>query len=88
MLRNIFICAVVVGSAVGCTTAQQRPEGQASLAASGPCSMQTGSRLGTQPGHCSASPGRTYSQQDLERTGEVNVGDALQLLDTSITVHH
>jgi hypothetical protein len=39
-------------------------------------------------GECSSAPGRTYSDEDMERTGQTNVGDALQLLDPSITVHH
>jgi hypothetical protein len=31
---------------------------------------------------------RSYSQDDIERTGKTNVGDALAHLDPSITVHH
>ena len=87
MLRTILICAVVLGSAAGCTTAQQRPEHQA-VASSNPCPNETGSRLSQPAGHCSSYPGRSYSQDDLARTGEADVGQALQLLDPSITVHH
>lgn len=36
----------------------------------------------------STGPKRTYSQKDIEGTGQTNVGDALQMLDPSITVHH
>ena len=31
--------------------------------------------------------GNSYSQQDIQRTGATNIGQALQMLDPSITVH-
>jgi hypothetical protein len=87
MLRTLLICAVVSASALGCASTQPRPEAQA--AASGPCATaHTASRIPAKPGDCAASPGRAYSQADVERTGQTNVGDALQMLDPSITVHH
>jgi hypothetical protein len=33
-------------------------------------------------------PGRSYDRGDLERTGAIDIGDALQSLDPSISVHH
>jgi hypothetical protein len=32
-------------------------------------------------------PGRSYSHDDLERTGATTAGGALRLLDPSVTVH-
>ena len=32
-------------------------------------------------------PGRTYSQQDLQSTGQTNPAQALQMLDPAITGH-
>ncbi|MGO1001498.1 hypothetical protein [Lysobacter sp. CA196] len=46
------------------------------------CLRHTGSRL--QPRNkdgCLAGAGRSYSRDDLDRTGEVDVGDALRKLD-------
>jgi hypothetical protein len=90
MFRTLLICAVVSASAVGCSgTPQPRPDTQAAAAAR-PCSptQVSASRLPAKPYECSATPGRSYSQTDLQRTGQTNVADALPLLDPSITVHH
>jgi len=89
MFRTLLICAVVSASAIGCSTTPQPTRVAAGTAAVPPCSAPaTASRLPPKPGECSASPGRTYTQEDVQRTGQTNVGDALQLLDPSITVHH
>ena len=32
--------------------------------------------------------GRSYTQEDIDRTGKTDAGQALQMLDPSITVHH
>ena len=91
MFRTLLICAVVSASALGCSgTPQPRPDTRAAATATAPtpCSQATVSRIPRNPDECSPSPGRTYSQTDVERTGQTNVGDALQMLDPSITVHH
>ena len=90
MLRTILICAVISASALGCTTTPQRPDAQATAATTRTslCAAEIGSRIPPRPGECSASPTRTYSDTDIRNTGQVNVGDALQMLDPSITVHH
>jgi hypothetical protein len=90
MFRSLLICAVVSASALGCAGTQPRPDAQtASAALTTPCvPIQTASRIPAKPGACTATPGRSYSQTDIERTGKVNVGDALPLLDPSITIHH
>jgi hypothetical protein len=50
------------------------------------CLTDTGSRISPAPGQCRGI-GRSYSNQDIERTGSTSAGDALGLLDSSITVH-
>jgi hypothetical protein len=45
----------------------------------------TGSHI---PDHCSANPVRSYSEEDVQRTGQTDVAQALQMLDPAITVHH
>lgn len=53
------------------------------------CLQYTGSRIRTadrktgQPA-CNQGPGRTYGRDDLERTGRVDLHDALRNLDPSI----
>ena len=90
MFRTLLICAVVSASALGCSsTPQPRPDAtRTATTAAAPCSLPTASRIPQKPDECSPSPGRTYSQTDVERTGQTDVGDALQMLDPSITVHH
>ena len=90
MYRTLLICAVISASILGCSTTKPRPDTQqtASAATKQPCALETGSRIAPQPGECSTSPGRSYSQTDIERTGSVDVADALHLLDPSITVQH
>jgi hypothetical protein len=95
MFRTLLICAVVSASALGCSgTPQPRPDATRTATAALDdhrlaCSQPTAaSRIPRKPDECSPSPGRTYSQTDVERTGQTNVGDALQMLDPSITVHH
>jgi hypothetical protein len=90
MLRTLLICAVVSASALGCSgTPQPRPDARTAAATTArPCSLATASRIPAKPGECSASPGRTYSQTEVEQTGQTNLGEALQMLDPSITVHH
>ena len=54
------------------------------------CEAPTGSRISPErdaKGECpkSASPGQTYSQEDLQNTGQITVGDALSRLNPSIS---
>lgn len=52
------------------------------------CIRDTGTRLAQRDKHgCNGLPGRSYSQDDLRRTGRTDVADALQQLDPSIRVH-
>ena len=58
------------------------------------CLRSTGSRITAaqnlraekegKPQRCAPSPGRTYSKEDLDRTGCIDIADALRSLDTSI----
>jgi hypothetical protein len=60
---------------------------KASAAAQNPsCLTQTGSRIDGK-GKCRGT-GRSYTSEDLRRTGKTTLGGALPLLDPSITVHH
>ena len=53
------------------------------------CIQETGTRIKRRDSKgCLAVNGSSYSREDLESTGSVNISDALQRLDPSITVHH
>jgi hypothetical protein len=84
-LKYVLSAGFVVALA-GCASAPNARTSTATTQA--PACVPTGSRLTTANSgqHCGVS-GRTYSGDDLQRTGEDQVGDALQKLDPSITVH-
>lgn len=53
------------------------------------CLRQTGSRIVTHrktkgERDCLPLPGRSYSREDIERTGETDIADALRRLDPSV----
>jgi hypothetical protein len=82
------ISALILLSACAATSANVKPK----TAADGQnpdCVTQTASRIAAMnadhSGACSA-PGRSYSKTDIDRTGATTAGDALRLLDPSITV--
>lgn len=53
------------------------------------CLQTTGSLIPAKPGTCVAvAPGRSYSRDDIDRTGQPTLGPALQMLDPSVTVQH
>lgn len=49
------------------------------------CIRDTGSHIPPPKGQCLPVAGRSYSQQDIQRTGANNIGQALQQLDPSVT---
>lgn len=51
------------------------------------CIRDTGSHIPPPKGQCLPVAGNSYSQKDIQRTGATNIGEALQMLDPSVTVH-
>ncbi len=49
------------------------------------CLRETGSLIRAKPGHCLPVPGRSYSGEELQRTGAPDTARALQMLDPSIS---
>lgn len=79
MFKTFLLCMTMTLAACASTTPTART-------AAADCGQNsTASRI---PHQCATSPVRTYSQEDVERTGQTDVGNALQMLDPSITVHH
>ncbi|HEY3520186.1 MAG TPA: hypothetical protein VGK80_03995 [Rhodanobacteraceae bacterium] len=50
------------------------------------CIRDTGSHIPPPKGGCLPVAGRTYNHDDIQRTGETNLGQALQQLDPSVQV--
>jgi hypothetical protein len=93
--QEIFMAAymriaglIVAGVALfGCATTTPDAKAKPATAAvvkDPTCLTETGSRI---PGSKCRGYGRSYSNEDIERTGSTSAGDALALLDSSITVH-
>jgi hypothetical protein len=86
MFRALLICTVASASVAACTTTHPPQDARTTNAAQ-PCPPVTASRIPARPGECSSSAGRSYSQDDIQRTGQTNLADALPMLDPSITHH-
>jgi len=53
----------------------------------GRCIRDTGSRIKrTDPTACNGEPGRSYSREELESAGGMDMADALRRLDPSISI--
>ncbi len=52
------------------------------------CLRETGSLIRAKPGQCLPVTGRSYSGEELRRTGTQNTARGLQMLDPSISVGH
>jgi hypothetical protein len=80
---------IVAGAALfGCATTEQNAKPAVSAAAKDPtCLTDTGSRIAATATSKCRGIGRSYSNEDLERTGYTSTADALAVLDPSVTVH-
>jgi hypothetical protein len=82
------IVTVHVLAACAATTADVKPKAEAAgtVAQNPACLTQTGSRITSNNANCAAI-GRSYSSDDIYRTGSTTAGEALRLLDPSLTVN-
>ena len=83
MWRTLMICAAL--AIAGCASAPAPRTDTASVPADTAVGCVRQDSLLTQ-NKCVA--GRSFTQQQIQGTGQTNGGDALHLLDPSITVHH
>jgi hypothetical protein len=89
MSATIRIAGFMVAGLVlfGCAATSQNTKPAASAAMKDPsCLTDTGGLISSGKPACRGF-GRSYSDADIQRTGSTNAGDALALLDPSITVH-
>ncbi len=52
------------------------------------CLQSTGSLIPARKGECLPVAGRSYSEQELRRTGAIDTAHALQMLDPRISLGH
>jgi hypothetical protein len=90
MAAYMRIAGLIVASVIlfGCaTTAENGKLKPATANTQDPsCLTETGSRIAAGPNKCRGI-GRSYSNDDVQRTGSTSAADALGLLDSSVTVH-
>ena len=93
MVRNWVLGVLVATAAFGCATSTAPKSAADSRAAnlkSAPaadahCVADTASRIKrTADKPCGATPGTTYTQQELENTGRIDTAEALKQLDPRI----
>jgi hypothetical protein len=80
------IAAAAVLSLAGCASTSGTKPTAAVTEQNPNCLTSTASRIPVSSPDCSAF-GRSYSQEDIGRTGATTPGGALRLLDPSLTVH-
>ena len=82
------IAAALVLAACAATNPNVKPNATSAAIAKKPaCVSESAIRSPSDHADCSAI-GRSYSRDDIDRTGKTNIGDALAVLDPSITVRH
>ena len=82
------IATLLILTACAAPTANVKPKAGASgaVAQTPACLNETGSRIAGNNANCAAF-GRSYSREDIDRTGATTADEALRLMDPSITVH-
>jgi len=90
MGANIRILGAIVAGLMlgGCAAGDRglRTDRSTAAATNPNCLTETGSRIPVNDGNCSGF-GRSYTSDDITRTGKTSAAEALQLLDPSIAVH-
>ena len=90
MLKELVTGACLVLALVGCTTpSPTREPAKTALVAPARtpgCVPDTATRIPLKEHDC-AGFGRTYTREDIERTGATDAGQALRLLDPALQVH-
>jgi hypothetical protein len=86
MRATVGILAALALFGCAATSPNSKPAAAAVAANDPNCLTQTGSNIPHGKGKC-VGYGRSYSSEDIDRTGATSAGAALRLLDPSLTVH-
>jgi hypothetical protein len=91
MWKKYLIGAGLSLCVIGCASTPSNPGAATSTAAAAPnlppvgCVSSTATRIPMSPAECAAF-GHAWSDQDIKTTGATDSGQALRLLDPSVTV--
>jgi hypothetical protein len=81
MLRLLALAAcLALGLGLG-GCANHAPHSARMTANDPSCVRDTGSRIANPDRRCVNAPGASYTQEDVQRTGEIDVGAALKKMD-------
>ena len=83
---GLSLCAAACASSPSTSALRPRATAAAQQPPAG-CVSQTGSRIAAGPTACVAA-GHIWSQGELKSTGATDPGEALRLLDPTVTVGH
>jgi len=91
MATYLRIAGLIVAGVTlfGCATTAENGKAKpatAAIAKDPSCLTETGSRISAGPAQCRGT-GRSYTSDDVQRTGSTSAADALGLLDPSVTIH-
>lgn len=84
MLKALLTVTCAGALLAGCTTLPAPDLDTTAAKATGPrptSCLKTGTRIALKEDECVASPGRVYTKEDLDRTGEIDIDRALRQLD-------
>jgi hypothetical protein len=84
---SMLALCILLGAAVALADDAKPAPQPAHAAAPKTCMHDTGTRIKLAPDECSASAGRNYTKEDVDRTGKTTAGGALRLMDPAITIH-
>ena len=81
---SLALVSAVAATSAGCAANPVAPgalpTSVSEQAAARNCLLETGSRFKRSLDQCGAVPGRVYTREDLERTGAINLSDAIHKL--------
>jgi len=91
MVRNSILGVLVAVAAFGCATSQHSPadsrvaNAKPATSPDSHCVVDTASRI-KRPADkaCGATPGTSYSQEEMQNTGRIDTAEALKQLDPRI----
>lgn len=79
---TVIAACLAIGLAAGLGACATQPAGNKTLAANDPqCVKDTGTRIQDPKRKCVGQPGASYTQRDIQNTGEIQTGEALKKLD-------
>lgn len=85
MLNKLLPGACLALSLAACATTPSAPLAASASKPPAGCVASTATLVPVSPGTC-AGFGNTYTRDDIDHTGATNIGDALRVLDPSLTV--